>query len=195
MAMKRAPALFDKTKHPHKVYQYTFMPDPRKLAPIETVAPEEIEPKVIRPPHSWVPDVETFLDRIDVDELRPASDYKSSFTGWNDLMTASVAEMMSRGIPSKTAKWIDGWVRRYHKGELPMDHKRQAERQYWRQFNNKDNGQFRVPELPEKYRPHQMGEESQPIPNYSEINEMPEWAAKEEERLKAKGVRTPTFDA
>lgn len=168
--------LLDKTRAPHKHYKYGYIPDPRKLMPMETISDEELMPSMIRPPCTFVPNSDTFLDKLDVSELRPASDFKSSFSSWNDLMTASVETMMARGIPSKTAKLIRSGVIRYNCGVLPELVDRKAERQYWRQFDNKDHAQRVIPELPEKYRPHQLGEDSRQLPNFDDLNLMPPWA-------------------
>lgn len=174
--LRAALRRLDKTKAPHKHYKYGYIPDPRKLMPMETIASEELEPTLIRPPNSFVPNTDRFLERLDVNDLRPAADFKSSFTSWTDLMTASVDTMVARGIPRKTAKLIHGGVRRFHCGVMPDQCDRKPERVFWRQFDSKDHAHRIIPELPEKYRPHQLGEESRAIPNFDELNLMPAWA-------------------
>ncbi len=155
--------------------------------PMETMAEDEVRPSMIRPPGACCPDVATFLRKIQTDEVRPASDFASVFSSWNDLMTCPMNELLARGIPSKTAALIRDWRNRYNNGELPEYYDLTAERQYWRSFKPLlVLDRMRVPELPEKYRPHQLGEDSRAVPDYAAINVMPPWAVKEEERLKEK---------
>lgn len=181
--------LLDNTKAPHKAYKYSFIPDPRKLAPIESSHARELSPCFIRPPTKYVPDKDTFLEKCDTHLSLPTADFKSSFSDWNDLMTTTYKKLKVAGVPKNTAKAILRDVRRFQNGIPPERFDTKEEWQFWRQFKTGDHTYRRVPELPEKYRPHQMGQDSQPIPNYSKINEMPEWAAKEEERLKQLAAR------
>ena len=178
--LHRTLVVVDKTKAPHKYYKYGYQPDPRKLMPIASMNPVESKPVFIRPPHSHVPDVEAFLDKIEVSPSIPTRDFATSFDNWADLMTTSVDEMMSRGIPRKSSMYIDYKRRHYNEGNLPEEYKRHDEIQYWRQFNTEDGSQKRMISLPEKYRPHQLGEDNIAIPNYVEINQHPAWATKKE---------------
>ena len=77
--LRRCLRRLDQTGAPHKQYKYTYVPDPRKLAPIEKTAREELRPLVIRPPTAHVPNHEVFLERIDTHRLRPTSEFKDKF--------------------------------------------------------------------------------------------------------------------
>lgn len=183
MWLRRSFILLDNTHRPHKLYRYSYVPDPRKFAPIERTAAAELFPQVVPPPTKYVPDTDTFLERCDIEASKPTADFKSVFQSWNELMTMSVLQMKLNGIPRATRNAISMAVHRFKKGVPPEEFDRKTEAQYWRQFKNKDGMRRIIPELPEKYRPHQHGIDSPPIPEYDKINEMPEWAKNEEARL------------
>ena len=184
--MRRCLSRLDQTRGPHKSYKYTYVPDPRKLAPIETTSKNEILPYAVRPPNSFVPTHEVFLEKLDIHRLAPTSDFKATFKDWNDLMTCGVREMRKRGIPQRTRQTIRYGVRNFHNGSLPELFDTKAEWLYFKQFKTKDFSYRVIPELPEKYRPHMNGIDAPPVPEYQKINQMPEWALKEEERLRAR---------
>ncbi|CUG90144.1 Hypothetical protein, putative [Bodo saltans] len=184
--LKRCARLLDQTTGPHKSYKYTYVPDPRKLAPIESTQRAEVVPTAIRPPSSYVPNVETFLEKIDIHRGAPTSDFKATFKDWADLMTCSKRELGKRGVPRKTTKAIRTAVGAWHNGTPPERFDTKAEWLYFKQFKTLDYSQRVIPELPEKYRPHMNGIDAPPLPDYRAINQMPAWAAAEEERLKAK---------
>ena len=189
--LRRSAWVLDKTKAPTKVYKYGYQPDPRKFAPMERVRTEELFPRVVRPPCAATPDVDTFLDKCDIHETVPLSDFKATFAGWDELMLSRVGENKKvRGLSPKQAQWLAECLDDYRNGRPPGYFDKKAENTYFRQFSvSKTSGgkKFRVPELPEKYRPHQTGEDSRPLRNYQELNRMPDWAIKEEERLAASG--------
>ncbi|CAJ1033365.1 putative IGR protein motif containing protein [Leishmania utingensis] len=184
--MRYTTRILDQTTGPHKAYKYTYMPDPRKLAPIETSMRSEVLPVVIRPPTSYVPNHEVFLEKVDVHRLAPTSDFKATFKDWNDLMTCSKRELRTRGVPLLTRRAIRAAVLAFQNGNPPERFDTKEEWLYYKQFKTKDYSYRIVPELPEKYRPHQNGIDQAPVPNYNEINQMPEWAVKEEKRLAEK---------
>lgn len=179
----------DSTKAPHKYYKYGYTVDPRKLAPFERLHTTEFKPKYIRPPNKFVPDVATFMDKADHHEANVA-DFSSTFKSWNDMMTSSAGSMKQRGMTHWSVKSLRTAIISYREGYLPDRFKVKNELQWYKQFKrtNKDNQKRIVPELPEKYRPHQQGMEQPGLPDYSKINQQPEWAAKELERLAAKAV-------
>lgn len=162
------------------------MPDPRKLAPIETTSRAEVLPRAIRPPNSYVPTHEVFLEKLDIHRLAPTSDFKGSFTGWSDLMSCGKREMRKRGVPKRTRFAIISGVNAWHNGNPPERFDSKAEWLHYKQYKTVDHSYRVIPEMPEKYRPHQNGIDAPPLPDYRAINRMPEWAAKEEERLKEK---------
>eukprot|EP00796_Vickermania_ingenoplastis_P012860 gene12860-8741_t len=123
----------DQTHGPHKAYKYTYMPDPRKLSPIETTQRTEVLPIAIRPPTAYVPNHEAFLEKADVHRLMPTSEFKSTFRDWNDLMTLLAFQ---NGNPPERFDTKEEWL-------------------YYKQFKTKDYSYRVIPELPEKYRPHQ----------------------------------------
>lgn len=176
----------DQTTGPHKAYKYTYMPDPRKLAPIETMQRSEVLPIMIRPPTSYVPNHEVFLEKTDIHRLRPTSDFKATFKDWNDLMTCSKRELRVRGVPRSTRQAIRSAVLAFQNGNPPEMFDTKEEWLYYKQFKTGDYSYRVIPELPEKYRPHQNGIDQAPVPNYAAINEMPQWAVEEEKRLAAK---------
>ncbi|ESS66466.1 hypothetical protein C3747_60g153 [Trypanosoma cruzi] len=186
--MRSTCRLFDQTCGPHKSYKYTYMPDPRKLAPIETTSRSEILPLVIRPPTSYVPNHETFLEKVDIHRLKPTSDFKATFKDWNDLMSCGKRQLRVRGIPRMTRIAIRNAVHAFQNGNPPEYFDTKEEWLYYKQFKTIDFSYRVIPELPEKYRPHQNGIDQAPLPDYREINKMPEWARKEEERLKEKKI-------
>lgn len=178
--------ILDQTCGPHKAYKYTYMPDPRKLAPIETTQRCEILPIAIRPPTSYVPNHEVFLEKTDIHRLKPTSEFKSSFRDWNDLMTCDKRQLRVRGVPSMTRRAIRSAVLAYQNGNPPEHYDTKEEWLYYKQFKTKDYSYRIIPELPEKYRPHQNGIDQAPVPDYDQINKLPEWARKEEEKLQSK---------
>ncbi len=181
--------LRDKTKRPHKMIKYGYVPDPRKLAPIDGVSRLELFPWVIRPPSRTVPDVGTFLDKCDIHEGRPTSEFKQVFESWDDLMSVGTRSMKARGIPMRTARFITRSMDQYVTGINPQRFDAKGERQYWRQFatTHKTFGShIRIPDLPDRYRPHQLGTDVQPAPDYQALNRLPAWAVEEEKRLKSK---------
>lgn len=184
--LRRSSALIDSTRQPHKYYKYGYVLDPRKMAPIERSATHELESGKIRPPNKFVPDVEAFLQKSDYSGLG-LLDYKSSFESWKDFMTVSEEEMVKkRGISKKAARLIGFNRTNFNLGFMPDRFAVAEEREYYEQFKTKDHTYRFIPELPAKYRPHQKGVEQPPLPDYRAINQMPEWAAKEELRLQQK---------
>eukprot|EP00758_Cryptobia_borreli_P004729 Tbor_TRINITY_DN4549_c0_g1::TRINITY_DN4549_c0_g1_i1::g.15897::m.15897 len=180
--LKRTTPFRDSTKAPHKYYKYGFQLDPRKYAPMETSPRNEVSLFAIRPPNRFVPDHETFLERADYKGVG-LEDYKGTFTGWKDMMTCTAVEMRRRGIPYEAVLLLKKNINRFNKGGLPDSFNCKEERLYWKQFKTKDNTYRMLPELPEKYRPHQTGVETPTLPDFRAINAMPEWAQKEEHRL------------
>jgi hypothetical protein len=172
----------DHTKQPHKVYKYGYVTDPRKFVPIERVGQKELFPRVVRPPCAHVPDFEAFLDKCDVEARYPVSEMKASFSSWDDLMNGRKTAK-SRGVPYKAMTYLRMQADLYRNGVLPQRFDRKAEQKYWKQFDRKDKTQSRIPHMPEKYRPHQLGVDERPLPDYAAMNRMPEWAQKEEARL------------
>ena len=189
--LRRCCRLLDQTGAPHKQYKYTYQPDPRKLAPIEKTAKQELAPQVIRPPNAFTPNHEVFLEKCDIHRLRPTAEFKSLFKDWQDLMTCSYHAMRKRGIPKSTRSAIVTARRSFMNGNPPERHDTKQEYLFYKQFKTIDFSHRVIPELPEKYRPHQNGIDQAPIPDYKAINFMPEWATKEAERLAAK-VRSPS---
>ena len=181
--MRKCAKFFDQTKAPHKQYKYSYVPDPRKLSPMETVHDNELNPSTVRPPTKSIPNHVVFLEKCDVNNTFPTSDFKDTFKDWTDLMTMDKKTMVKNGIPANTAMVILKNVHRFKCGYMPELYDLKEEQQFWKQFKTIDNSQRRIPELPEKYRPHQHGVEQPPLPDYGQINVMPEWAQKEAERL------------
>ena len=193
--LRRSLSLLDKTHNPTKVYRHGYVPDPRKFAAVEIPNYEELFPRTIRPPCKAVPDTDTFLDKTDIDERVPMSDFKSGFQSWEELMSSRVHQNVKvRGMSKKAALWLNENLDNYRNGKLPDYYDNKDEQKYFKQFTDrKCNYLYRIPDLPEKYRPHQLGEESnsglhKSAAKYREQNKMPEWAVKEEERLIEKGL-------
>jgi hypothetical protein len=167
-----------------KAYKYGYQPDPRKFAPISRFSQKELFPSVVRPPCALAPTAGDFLERCDVHEGYPTADFKGNFDSWESLMTSSRARNIKvLGMPRNTAIYISECIDEYRNGKPPMYFDAKAERAYWKQFKRKDGAHVRVPELPEKYRPHQLGVEQRPGVDHESVNRMPSWAEKEEERL------------
>lgn len=183
--LRRCRVFLDQSVGPHKSYKYTFVPDPRKLAPIENMSRREIRPFAVRPPTSYVPTHEVFLEKIDIDRRAPTSDFKATFKDWNDLMLCGRRTLRKRGVPRQTRDAIRENVQAWHNGTPPERFDSKAEVLFYKQFKLGDNSRRIIPELPEKYRPHMQGIDSAPNPDYRYLNQMPEWAVKEEERLKS----------
>jgi hypothetical protein len=186
--LRRTIGALDSTRQPHKYYKYGYVLDPRKMAPIERSGTHELESGKIRPPNKFVPDVETFLKKSDFHGLG-LLDFKGSFESWKDLMTVSESEMVKkRGIGNKAAKLIAFNRTNFNLGFMPDRFALAEEREYYEQFKLKDHTYRFIPELPAKYRPHQKGVQQPPLPDYKAINQLPEWAAKEELRLQQKST-------
>lgn len=184
--MRCCRLVLDSTKAPHKYYKYGYTLDPRKLAPFEKLHDTEAFPNYIRPPNKFVPDVQTFMDKSDFHEAN-LTDFTNTFSSWNDMMTATESTMRQRGMTKWAAKALRKSILRYQQGFLPDRFKVKGERAYYKQFKANKDLQYRVvPDLPDKYRPHQQGIEQPPLPDYGRINAQPEWAAKEMERLALK---------
>lgn len=141
-------------------------------------------PIAIRPPTSYVPNHEVFLERTDIHRLMPTSEFKSTFKDWNDLMTCDKRQLRVRGVPSMTRRMIRSSVLAYQNGNPPERYDTKEEWLFYKQFKTKDYSYRVIPELPEKYRPHQNGIDQAPVPDYEAINKVPAWAVKEEDRLK-----------
>lgn len=184
--LKKCLRLLDQTHGPQKSYKYTYVPDPRKLSPIESTSRSEVLPTAIRPPTAYVPNHDAFLEKADVHRKAPTSDFKATFTSWSDLMTCSKRELRKRGVPQNTRVVIRAAVGAWHNGTPPERFDTKAEWMYYKQFKTHDFSHRVIPELPEKYRPHMNGIDAPPLPDYRSINQMPAWAAAEEERLKNK---------
>jgi hypothetical protein len=178
--------LLDQTGAPHKQYKYSYIPDPRKMAPIEKTARLELAPQVIRPPNAFTPNHEVFLEKCDIHRLKPTAEFKGAFKDWQDLMTCSYHTMRHRGIPQNTRIAIVRARRAFLNGKPPEHHDTKQEYAFYKQFKTQDFSHRVIPELPEKYRPHQSGVDQAPIPDYKAINNMPEWALKEVDRLNQK---------
>lgn len=176
----------DQSRTPLKVHRYGYQPDPRKLLPNAEKTQRELFPKLTRPPCKAVPDVAAFLDAVDVDKYYPLSEYAGQFESWQEMMNPSTPKLLAEGVPRKHTRRLRDFGDAYTQGKLPDRFKRHEEQTFWAQQDRKGNKQIRIQPLPEKYRPHQLGEESRPLPDYAAMNRMPEWAAKEEERLAAK---------
>jgi hypothetical protein len=182
----------DKTRAPTKVYKYGYQPDPRKFAPVEIPRYEELFPRVMRPPCAAAPDTDTFLEKIDIHEVVPMADFKTAFSSWDELMKSRPSQNRKvRGMSEGTARWLAECVDDYRNGRPPQHFDIKDEDKYFKQFKLPDRSRRRIPELPEKYRPHQLGQEVRPQLNHKEANRQPEWAVKEEERLKAAGFTAP----
>jgi hypothetical protein len=138
-----------------------------------------------------VPSVDVFLERTDIHRLAPTSDFKSSFADWNDLMTSDCKALKQKGVPRFTRKAIRTAVQAFHNGSPPERFNTKEEWLFFKQFKMKDFSYRKVPELPEKYRPHQNGIDQPPLPDYVKINKMPEWAVKEEARIAARSQAGP----
>ncbi|CCW66165.1 unnamed protein product [Phytomonas sp. Hart1] len=184
--MRSTRLFLDNTYGPHKSYKYTYMPDPRKLAPIESTHRNEVLPIAIRPPTSYVPNHNVFLEKCDIHRLKPTSEFKSTFKDWNDLMTCNKRQLRVRGVPTLTRKAIRSAVLAFQNGTPPERFDTKEEWLYYRQFKTKDFSYRVIPELPEKYRPHQNGIDQAPVPDYDKINQLPQWAINEEKRLAEK---------
>lgn len=190
--LRRSTNFFDKTKAPTKIYKHGFMPDPRKFAAMEIPRYSEMFPRTVRPPCSIVPDTDTFLDKTDISEFVPMADFKSAFETWDDLMLSRPQKNRKvRGLSITTSKWLAESIDDYRNGRPPQYYDLKEEAKYFKQFKNGCRAQYRIPELPEKYRPHQLGEDNTNLHKssaaYREQNKMPAWAIKEEERLQASG--------
>ncbi len=189
--LRRSLARLDKTSARVKTYKYGYQPDPRKFAPMEFVRHEELFPRVTRPPCSLVPDVETFLERGDIHEGVPMADFKSAFASWDELMESRPKKNeKTRGMSFKSALWLSEMIDDYRNGRPPEYFDAKEEWKYFKQFKHpypRDKQKRRIPELPEKYRPHQLGEDAKPLPNYRELNRLPQWAVEEEKRLEESG--------
>eukprot|EP00760_Papus_ankaliazontas_P006076 PhM_4_TR12881/c0_g1_i1/m.36463 len=173
--------------NPTKIYRYSYMPDPRKFAPIEKVAESELFPMPLRPPHAEVPTVEAFLERITVRKGMNCAEHASSFESWEHLMTASRQDMHALGIPGNVAVHIMNWQRWYRMGYVPARHNKESEQDYWSQYKRTIPGsKQRYQEVPENYRPHQQGIATRPVKDLTAANVMPDWAVEEEKRLAEK---------
>ena len=188
--LRRCLRALDTTRREPKVYKYGYIQDPRKMAPYEAFHPDELTPAVIRPPMaSLCPTTDAFLDRIDVSDKYPVGDFKSSFGSWDELMTATHSDMVKMGMSKATAYKVVKARAAYANGRPPLQFDKRAEKKYFAQFkaNNKDGSHRKIPDLPEKYRPHQQGQDQRPTPDYVATNAVPEWAQKEDARLAAAG--------
>ena len=176
-----------KSRNAFKIYRYSYIPDPRKFAPIEATADEELFPRPLRPPHAEVPDVATFLQRISTRRTLRCMEYASVFRDWEHLMTITWKEMRMQGIPNNVRMHILNWQERYRRGDLPMDVDSSASDEFWEPYyaRGEKGNQTLFPEMPENYRPHQQGIASRPIKDLQEANKKPEWAIKEETRLRS----------
>lgn len=193
--LRRSHFLLDKTHNPTKVYKHGYVPDPRKFAAVEIPNYHELFPRITRPPCKAVPDTDTFLEKTDIDERVPMADFKSSFQSWDELMTSRPKQNQKvRGMSKKATMWLSENIDNYRNGRLPDYFDNKNEQTYFKQFTlRKCNYLYRIPDLPEKYRPHQLGEEAnsaihKSASKFREQNRMPEWAVKEEDRLIEKGV-------
>ena len=174
--MRPTSLFFDKTKASHKYYKYGYQPDPRKFYPADRISKTELFPTIVRPPCSRVRTTDEFLEKIDYHIKYPASEFKTAFSSWNDLMTATDQNMMKRGIPPKVARFIQKHVGYFTNGLVPLRFDAKGEQRYWKQFKTINGAHVRWPELPDKYRPHQLGEDVPRQPNYAEMNRLPDWA-------------------
>lgn len=85
-----------------------------------------------------------------------------------------------------TRKTIRSAVNAFSNGTPPEEFDTKEEWLYYKQFKTVDYSYRVIPELPEKYRPHQNGIDQAPVPDYTQINAMPQWAVEEEKRLAEK---------
>ena len=174
-------------QNPTKVYRYSYMPDPRKFAPIETTAEAELFPLPLRPPHEEVPDVEAFLNRISTTRNLRCAEHAKAFRDWDHLMTCGVKEMKAQGVPPNVVQHILDWQQLYRRGYVPREMDKAGPQEYWSQFTNKTNAQkgakINYQPVPESYRPHQQGIAQRPVKDLVAANIMPPWALAEEKRL------------
>jgi hypothetical protein len=182
--LRRTLVSRDSTRQSMKSMQYGYQPDPRKLAPVRNVLQREIFPRVARPTTRAVPDQATFLQAIDVNKYHPVADHAGAFESWEELMFVNRKVLTDRGVPYKTVRLIRDEVDLYKNGVMPNVYDRKESQTFWSQFGNT---QHRVlPKLPEKYRPHQLGEEQRPVPDIPALSRQPDWAVAEEKRLAEK---------
>lgn len=185
--MRRALRLLDSSRNPHKQYKYGYQPDPRKLAPMRTIHQKELFPTVIRPPTAALPDHTAFLQAWDIDRQTPLSEHAALFEDWQDMQTMKVSTMVDKGMSRKHANKLRKYRNAFNiAGVWPDWQDRKETQNYYKQFHKGDkpaNAQVYDPVLPEKYRPHQLGEEQRALPNHAALNRHPEWSKLEEARL------------
>eukprot|EP00759_Apiculatamorpha_spiralis_P012609 PhF_6_TR19594/c0_g1_i1/m.28583 len=170
---------------PMKIYRYSFLPDPRKFIPIETVSESELNPMPYRPPHEEVPDVETFLNRISITRSLRCAEHAGCFKDFEHLMTTGEKEMKSNGIPNNVIQHILNWQRYYRRGYVPNRADQAPKQEHWAQYGKRVQTGSRqpFPEVPTNYRPHQQGIAVRPVTDLVSVNVMPEWAVAEEKRI------------
>jgi len=177
---------FNQSRTPTKVFKYSYMPDPRKFTPVETVSEEELFPMPLRPPHEEVPDVATFLERISITRQLRCNEHAGVFRDWEHLMCATVKEMKALGVPPNVAGHISQWQKNYRRGEVPRLIDRAPMEEYWAQFQGKRKCQRGAkvifPDVPENYRPHQQGIVQRPVKDLVAANMMPPWVRELEEK-------------
>jgi hypothetical protein len=177
----------DKTRRPMKAYRYGYQPDPRKLAPRRSMHQKELFPDVVRPPTKAIPTVAAFCETLDVNRYLPMAEHAAAFSDWNQLMNPKRQALIDKGVPAKAIRRINNAIDDYKNG-VPMDLEDAKPAQaYWAQFPLKGHA-LKIPDLPEKYRPHQLGEEQRAAKNYTQLNQMPQWARDEEARLAGKAA-------
>uniref|UniRef100_A0A7S1M2Y0 Protein FYV4, mitochondrial n=1 Tax=Neobodo designis TaxID=312471 RepID=A0A7S1M2Y0_NEODS len=182
--LRRSLCRRDQTRQPMKSFQYGYQPDPRKLAPMRSISTEELHPKVHRPPTRAVPDQATFLQALDVNKRFPIADHAGSFETWEELNDPPQQTLADRGVPNRVINHVRNRMELYKNGLMPNAYDRKEEQSYWDTFGNTQHRV--VPELPEKYRPHQLGEEQRGTPDFGRLSKQPEWALAEEKRLAEK---------
>lgn len=151
---------------------------------------KELFPVVNRPPMARLPDAAAFLTAVDICRNSPLSEHSAAFPTWNSLHRMSIKTMTDKGIPIKHAYKIRKFRNMFnHAGIFPDFQDKKEHQAYFRQFAPPDkpsSARYYDPALPEKYRPHQLGEEQRALPVYSYLNQHPAWAKAEDERLAAK---------
>jgi hypothetical protein len=175
----------DQTRQPMKSFKYGYQPDPRKIAPRRSISRRELFPKVVRPPSREVPDVAAFLTAADNNKYNPVGEHAGSFESWHELFHATTKQMKDKGIPIRAIKTIVTQRDIYNNGDAMDKFNATGMQEYYGQFPHKGYT-YKIPDLPDRYRPHQLGEEQRSTPDVGRLAVMPEWAVAEEARLAEK---------
>lgn len=176
----------DKCRIPSKYYKYGYQADPRKNIRAESGTAKEIFPRVRRGATAMMPSVERFLEYQDYRKGIPYGEYASNFSSFHFMYKASKQFLYRLGFDAYMERYLRRSLHMYTTGHIPWRFDQKQEEEYWKEQQKRDvdRARCRVPELPKFYRPHQQGVEQRPILNYEAMNLKPDWAIKEEERLK-----------